>query len=148
MEDRNSTPAKTSGDKPGEKEFEGRPLKSEERNVSEQEIAITVPVREVEKKARLEEEEKGEEKKLKAEVQRLVDWGVLRKVNRSEWAMPAFTISKPDGTLRSLSDSRELNKRIKRMPYPLPRIQDILRRLQGFQWATALDLNMGYYHIL
>ena len=88
-----------------------------------------------------------QEKKLKAEVKRLVDWGILRKVNRSEWAMPAFTITKPDGTLRSLSDSRELNKRIKRMPYPLPKIQEILRRLQGFQWATALDLNMGYYHI-
>ena len=89
-----------------------------------------------------------QEKKLKAEVKRLVEWGILKKVNRSEWAMPAFTISKPDGTLRSLSDSRELNKRIKRMPYPLPKIQEILRRLKGFKWATALDLNMGYYHIV
>ena len=73
-----------------------------------------------------------QEKKLKAEIQRMVDWGILKKVNRSEWAMPAFTITKPDGSLRSLTDSRELNKRIKRMPYPLPKIQEILRRLEGF----------------
>ena len=33
------------------------------------------------------------------------------------------------------------------MPYPLPKIQDILQKLEGFQWATSLDLNMGYYHL-
>ena len=88
-----------------------------------------------------------QEAKLKAEIARLVELKVLRKVNESEWASPAFTISKPDGTLRSLTDSRELNKRLKRCPYPLPKIQDMLQKLEGFQWATSLDLNMGYYHI-
>ena len=51
-----------------------------------------------------------QERKLKAEIQRLVDYGVLRKINQSEWAAPMFTISKPDDTLRSLADLRELNK--------------------------------------
>ena len=45
-----------------------------------------------------------QEKKLKEEVQRLVEYGVLRKVNRSEWGSPMFTIVKPDGSLRSLAD--------------------------------------------
>ena len=40
-----------------------------------------------------------------------------------------------------------LNAKIKRKPYPLPRIGDILQNLEGFQYATSLDLNMGYYHI-
>jgi hypothetical protein len=40
-----------------------------------------------------------------------------------------------------------LNKRIKRKPYLIPRIQDLLLKLEGFQYATTLDLNMGYYHI-
>ena len=53
-----------------------------------------------------------QEQQLKDEVQRLVDFGVLRKVNRSEWACPMFTISKPDKSLRSLADLRELNQRI------------------------------------
>ena len=87
------------------------------------------------------------EKQLKEEVERLVQYGILRKTNRSEWASPMFTISKPDGTLRSLADLRELNKRIRRKPFPLPKINDILQKLEGFQFATALDLNMGYYHI-
>ncbi len=33
------------------------------------------------------------------------------------------------------------------MPFPLPKIQDILLKLEGFRYTTALDLNMGYYHI-
>jgi hypothetical protein len=68
-------------------------------------------------------------------------------VNRSEWAAPTFIIPKKDGTVRFISDFRELNKRIKRKPYPIPNIQEMLMNLEGFQYATSLDLNMGYYHI-
>ena len=89
-----------------------------------------------------------QEKKLREEINRRIKHGVLCKINRSEWAAPMFTIKKPDGSLRSLADLRELNKRIKRKPFPLPKISDILQKLEGFQYATSLDLNMGYYHIL
>ena len=41
----------------------------------------------------------------------------------------------------------ELNKLIVRKPFPLPKISEMLLKLEGFQWATSLDLNMGYYHI-
>jgi hypothetical protein len=87
------------------------------------------------------------EKTLRQEVERLCQIGVLKKVNRSEWAAPTFIIPKKDGSVRFISDFRELNKRIKRKPYPLPKIQDLLLKLEGFQYATSLDLNMGYYHI-
>ena len=73
-----------------------------------------------------------QEQKLRDEVDRLVKWGILRKVNHSEWAAPMFTSPKPDGSLRSLADFRELNKCIKRMPYPIPKIQDMLLKLKGF----------------
>ena len=44
-----------------------------------------------------------------------------------------------------LSDSRNLNKQLKRKPYPIKNI--MLLKLEGFQYATSLDLNTGYYHI-
>ena len=44
-------------------------------------------------------------------------------------------------------DFRELNKRIIRKSYPLPKIQDLLLKLEGFKYTASLDLNMGYYHI-
>jgi hypothetical protein len=88
-----------------------------------------------------------QEQYLKDEFQRFVDFRVLRKVNRSEWACPMFTISKPDKSLRSLADFRELSKRVNRKPYSIPKINDLLQKLEGFYLATSLDLNMGYYHI-
>ena len=84
---------------------------------------------------------------FKREVERLCEVGVLRKINRSEWAAPTFLIPKKDRSVRFISDFRELNKRIKRKPFPIPKIQDLLLKLEGFQYATSLDLNMGYYHI-
>ena len=81
------------------------------------------------------------------EIQRLCEIGVLRRVNNSEWAANAFIIPKKDGTVRFITNFRELNKRIKRKPYPLPNIKDVLHKLEKFTYGTTLDLNMGYYHI-
>ena len=72
---------------------------------------------------------------------------VIKKVNRSQWGPPTFLIQKKDNTLRFISDFRELNKRILCQPYPIPKIQELLLRLEGFRYGTTLDLNMGYYHI-
>ena len=84
---------------------------------------------------------------LLLEVNRLVEIGVLKRVNRSEWQSPSFLIPKKDETVRFISDFRELNLLIKRKPYPLPKIQELLLQLEGFKYGTTLDLNMGYYHI-
>jgi len=48
---------------------------------------------------------------LKAEAECLVKIGVLKKVNRSEWAAPAFIIHENDRSARFISDFRELNER-------------------------------------
>jgi hypothetical protein len=88
-----------------------------------------------------------QEAKLKPKIERFVSYGVLQKVNRSEWASPMFTVVKKDQTLRSIAALREVNKRIRQKPYPIPRIQELLHKLKGFQHLTSLDLNMGYYHI-
>jgi hypothetical protein len=49
--------------------------------------------------------------------------------------------------VRTITDFRELNKRIVRRPYPIPKISTTLQELESFTYATALDLNMGYYTI-
>ena len=69
---------------------------------------------------------------LKLEVNRLCDIGVLKKVNHSQWASPCFVIPKKDGTVRFLTDLREVNKRIKRYPFPIPNIQVLLMKLKAF----------------
>ena len=91
---------------------------------------------------------KAYEKTLRVEMDRLCKIGVFRKVNRSTWAAPTFIIPKKDGTVRVIADFRKLNELILRTPFPIPKIQDLLLKIEGFMYATSLDLNMGYYHIL
>ena len=84
---------------------------------------------------------------LMVELERLCELGVLRRINRSEWQAPSMIIPKKDGTVRFITDFRQLNTRIKRKAFPLPNIKDTLLELEGFKYGTTLDLNMGYYHI-
>ena len=84
---------------------------------------------------------------LRKEVQRLCDLGVLEWQPASEWGSPTFIVAKKQGTVRFLSDFREVNKRLIRKPFPMPKISQVLQELEGFTYATQLDLNMGYYTI-
>ena len=45
-----------------------------------------------------------------------------------------------------LSDFGNLNRQLKRKPYPMPKIREMLLNLESFLYATSLDLNVGYYH--
>jgi hypothetical protein len=81
------------------------------------------------------------------EIARLTDIGVFKKAHDSEWAAPTFIQPKKTGDVRILTDFRQLNKYIKRKPFPLPKISDLLQKLEGFSYATAIDLSMGYYHV-
>ena len=84
---------------------------------------------------------------MRREVERLVSIGVLEECNDSAWGAPTFIIPKKDGRIRFISDFRKLNQFLKRKPFPIPKIQDMLLKLNGFTYASALDLNMGYYTI-
>ena len=77
-------------------------------------------------------------------VEMYVRQGILRKINVSQWAAPSYIIPKKNGQARFITDFCELNKRIKRKPYPIPKM---LQRMEKFTYATSIDLNMGYYHI-
>ena len=81
------------------------------------------------------------------EIKRLVELGVIEWQPTSEWAAPSFIQPKKNGTVRFLTDFRRLNERLVRKPFPLPKISTVLQELEGFTFATALDLNMGYYTI-
>jgi hypothetical protein len=80
-------------------------------------------------------------------VERLCKLGVLEKQPASKWALPPFIIPKKDRTVCFLSDFWEVNKRLVRNSFPIPKISMVLQEIEGFSYATALDLNMGYYTI-
>ena len=85
---------------------------------------------------------------LKKEIAELVKIGVLEKNTQTEWASPSFFRPKKDGGVRFISDLRKLNACLKRDPFPLPIIEDVIWKMNGFTFATCLDLNRGYYHFV
>ena len=84
---------------------------------------------------------------LKKELERLCKSSVLCKCRNSAWGTPIFIIPKKHATVRFISDFRYLNKCLIRIPYPIPKIADVLQKLEGIQIVTLLDLNMGYYTV-
>jgi hypothetical protein len=73
--------------------------------------------------------------------------GVLERQPASEWASPSFIIPKKDKTVCFLSDFWEVNKRLIRKPFPIPKISKVLQEIEGFSYETGQDLNKGYYTI-
>ena len=85
---------------------------------------------------------------FKKEFERLVLLGVLAVSNDSEWGPPSFEQPKPKSNrVLFLSEFRNLNKKLRRKPYPMLKINEMLLKLEGFQYSASLDLNTGYYHI-
>ena len=60
------------------------------------------------------------------ELNRLCKLGVMEFQPASEWASPSFIIPKSDQTVRMISDFREVNKRLVRKPFPIPKISIVL----------------------
>jgi hypothetical protein len=80
-------------------------------------------------------------------MKRLTDIYVFNRSSDSEWAEPTLIQSKKTGDVRILTDSRRLSSQIKRKPFPLQKISDMLRKLSGFNYASVIDVRMGYYNI-
>ena len=51
----------------------------------------------------------------------LIEMGVLKKTNNFQSAAPTFIIPKINGTVRFMSDFRELQERIQRQPLSIPK---------------------------
>ena len=87
---------------------------------------------------------KGTRKNVLKYIKRLVLLGVLGVANYSEWGDPFFSQHKPKSNqVHFLSDLRNLNKQLKHKTYPMPKINEILLKLEVFQYAKSLDLNTG-----
>ena len=82
---------------------------------------------------------------LRKELKRLVEIGLLPPVQNSQYGKPVFIIPKKEGTVRFIMDYMRLNQKLVKNLYPLPTIGDTIQKLEGFQYAEALYLNMGYY---
>ena len=72
----------------------------------------------------------------------------LWKIDNPEWGHLTFVVLKKGCKMRWTTDLHKLNKQIKHKPYPLPNVHDLPLKLEGFNYASAIDLNMGHCHVL
>jgi hypothetical protein len=83
---------------------------------------------------------------VETHVKMLLQKGLIRPSHSPYGARVVFA-SKPDGSLRMCIDYRALNNITEKNSFPIPRIDDLLDKLQGSTIFSALDLTSGYWQI-
>ena len=83
---------------------------------------------------------------LERQLREYVGNGWIRP-SQSPYGAPILFVKKKDGTTRMCTDYRALNKITKKNVYPLPRIDELLDRLEGAKFFTKIDLRQGYHQI-
>lgn len=83
---------------------------------------------------------------IENQVRELLEQGLIQPSN-SPYGSPVLLVKKKDGTMRMCIDYRALNSITVKNAYPLPRIDDLLDRLQGAKFFSSLDLMSGYHQL-
>jgi len=79
----------------------------------------------------------------KAEVQRLLDVGIIRSVQYSKWLANVVMVRKKNGKWRMCVDFTNLNKCCLKDPYALPRIDKLVDIIVGCEVMSLLDCLSG-----
>lgn len=83
--------------------------------------------------------------KMDAELERLMNRGIITPIDHSDWATPLVPIPKGDGSLRVCADYKiTVNPILEDVNYPLPLIDELFSALQGGVTFTKLDMKEAY----
>lgn len=81
-----------------------------------------------------------------SKIQLILDNKIIRSSN-SSWRSPVTLPRKKDGTLRFCVGYRNLNSITKNDSYPLPCIDEIVEKLNGYIYYTTFDLSSAFWRI-
>ena len=83
---------------------------------------------------------------IEAQVRDLIAQGLIQP-STSPYGAPVLLVKKKDGTMRMCVDYRALNSVTVKNAYPLPRIDELLDKIQGSKYFSSLDLLSGYHQL-
>nr|GFB21497.1 reverse transcriptase domain-containing protein [Tanacetum cinerariifolium] len=86
-------------------------------------------------------------KAIQAEVEKLVEAGIMREVYYHDWLSNPVMVKKHDGSWRMCVDFTDLNKACPQDCYPLPEIDQKVESLCGYPFKCFLDAYKGYHQI-
>jgi hypothetical protein len=82
-----------------------------------------------------------------AELQKLLEAGFIKEVFHPTWLADPVLVKKKNGKWRMCVDYTSLNKACPKVPFPLPRIDQIVDSTAGCELLCFLDAYSGYHQI-
>nr|GEV99510.1 reverse transcriptase domain-containing protein [Tanacetum cinerariifolium] len=86
-------------------------------------------------------------KAIQAEVEKLVEAGIMKEVYHHDWLSNPVMVKKHDGSWRMCVDFHDLNKACPQDCYPLLEIGHPEKSLCGYPFKCFLDAYKGYHQI-
>jgi hypothetical protein len=115
------------------------------RDVAEHSLDIRAGARPVKQPLRRFDEEK--RRAIGEEIHKLMAAGFVKEVFHPEWLANPVLVKKKGGKWRMCVDYTSLNKACPKVPYPLPRIDQIVDSTAGCETLSFLDAYLGYHQI-
>jgi hypothetical protein len=113
------------------------------REVIEHALEIRVGSKPVKQRLRRFDEEK--HKVISEEIHKLLKAGFIKEVHHSKWLANHVLVMKKNGKWRMCVDYTSLNKACLKVPFPLPRIDQIVDSTAGCETLLFLDAYSGYH---
>jgi hypothetical protein len=115
------------------------------REVAEHALGIQAGSKPVKQRLRRFDEEK--RKVIGEEIHKLLEVGFIKEVHHLEWLANPILVKKKSGKWRMCVDYTSLNKACPKVPFPLPRIDQIIDSTAGCETLSFLDAYSGYHQI-
>jgi hypothetical protein len=115
------------------------------REVAEHALEIQASSKPVKQRLRRIDEEK--RKVIGEEIHKFLEARFIKEVHLPKWLANPVLVKKKSGKLRMCVDYTNLNKVCLKVPFPLPRIDQIINSTTGCETLSFLDAYSGYHQI-
>jgi hypothetical protein len=115
------------------------------REVAEHALEIRAGSKPVKQRLRRFDEEK--HKVIGEEIHKLLEVGFIKEVHHPEWLANPILVKKKSGKWRMCVDYTSSKKACPKVPFPLPRIDQIVDSTAGCETLLFLDAYSGYHQI-
>jgi hypothetical protein len=115
------------------------------REVAEHSLDILPHSRAVQQPLRCFDEER--RRAIRVELRKLLEAGFIKEVFHPTWLLNLVLVKKKNGEWQMCVDYTSLNKACPKVPFPLPRIDQIIDSTAGCELLCFLDAYSGYHQI-